>query len=332
MSIEQSNSSFGEAFRGFLLAKSAENVTLNMVKLYQWTRDYFVRRFGAVALSAVGPDEIRTFLIWLQGKDDSEIQAPKGKDGGLAGASIDIHWRNLKAFFNWCEAEELIGPSPMRKVKRPRFEQMLPEALTELEVVHLLESVKADGDRNSFRDYVVHLFLLDTGVRLAELNALDLDAVDFELGFARVMGKGRKERIVPLGLELRRDLHRYIVKHRRAGPGEKALFVNEHGFRLERGGIQTMVIRDLKRYVGRELKRYGPHTHRHTFATVNLRGTHDLKTTSMILGHSTTRTTERYTHLTGTDVLRNSAGSPMDDLIRGRRNGRDTSHASRKVD
>jgi integrase/recombinase XerD len=92
------------------------------------------------------------------------------------------------------------------------------------------------------------------------------------------------------------------------------------------------IIRDLKRYIGRELKRYGPHTHRHTFATVNLRGTHDLKTTSMILGHSTTRTTERYTHLTGTDVLRNSEGSPMDDLIRGRRNGRDTSHASRKVD
>ena len=82
--------------------------------------------------------------------------------------------------------------------------------------------------------------------------------------------------------------------------------------------MSSTVIRDLNHYVARKLNHYGPHTLRHTSITFRLRKTRDLKTTSLISGHSTTRTTERYVHLTGADVLRDAAGSAMDDIVRNR--------------
>jgi|GEM_PF-1251590 len=331
MTFEQSNSLFSQVYAAYLVSQSASNVVGAYLKLHRITRDYFLRRIGDPAISAITPDQVRAFLIWLQGKDEgATVEAPQGVRGGpLAGSTVDIHFRNLKAFLNWCEAEELILRSPIRKVKRPRYEENLPDALTEAEVLRLLDGVRGNGDRNAFRDYVLHLFFLDTGVRLQELATLSLGDLNIETGYAKVMGKGRKERIVPLGLELRRELNRYLLKYRKAVDGETALFVNEHGFRLEARGIQSLVIRDLKVYVGRALNRCGPHTERHTFATFQLRYTRDLKTTSIIMGHSTTRTTERYSHMAGTDVLRNAEGSPMDNVIR---HGKDMSHTPRQLD
>jgi len=320
---EQPNTKLTDAYHGYLLAQAAANVQPRYLILHRATRDVFIRRHGNLALAALAPEHIRTWLLWLQGKDEAcNVEPPHGRTGGaLAGSTVDIHFRNFKAFLRWCEDEDLIARSPMRKVKRPKFDEVLPDALTEAEAAHLLEQVKGNGDRNAFRDYVILLFFLDTAVRLAELAELDLAHLNIETGYAKVMGKGRKERIVPLGLELRRDISRYLLRYRKPAAGETALFLNEYGFRLEKRGIQSMVIRDLKAHVARELVRRGPHTLRHTAATFNLRSTRDLKVTSMILGHSTTRTTERYSHLVGSDVLRNAEGSPMDHVLRGRHNG-----------
>lgn len=164
--------------------------------------------------------------------------------------------------------------------------------------------------------FCLEMFFLDTGVRLAELTNLRLDAVNLETGYARIFGKGRVERIVPLGLELRRAISKYLLKHRQAASGEDALFVNRDGLRLEERGVRGVVIRALAEYVPRKINRTGPHCLRHTFATFNLRETHDLKSTSLIMGHTTTRMTENYIHLTGADVLRNAGGSPLDKIVR----------------
>ncbi|HEY4691127.1 MAG TPA: tyrosine-type recombinase/integrase [Anaerolineae bacterium] len=334
MTPDDHSPKFTEAYAAFLLAKRSENVSASMIELYTATRGYLLRRFGDLRLDDLKPENLRTFLLWLQGNDESTaIAAPPGRKGKLADSTIDMQYRQLKTFFNWCEDEELIARSPMRKIKKPKGESVLPDALTEAEADHLLECVRTSGDHNAWRDYCVHLFFLDTGVRLEELSELDLDSLNFEEGYARVFGKGRKERIVPMGLELRRELNRYLLKHRRPVKGERALFVNEHGYRLGKRGVAAMVTRDLRKYVERELNQHGPHTLRHTSATFNVRYTGDLKTTSLILGHTTTRTTERYTHLTGSDVLRNAAGSPMDQILRGRRNGKgDSSRGNGNLD
>lgn len=313
------------AFRSYVLSLQAANVVPKHVRQVERVRQQFTRRFGDLEIGSVTPDVIRRWLVWLAGQDEEPgaPPAPPGQRGGpLSSSGVDGHFRTLKAFFNFCEREELIHRSPFHKVRRPKVEEKLPDALTELEVAHLLESVRTNGDRNAYRDYCLHLFFLDTGVRLSELAALTPDDLRLDEGYCKVMGKGRKERLAPMGLELRRAMSLYLLKHRRAAPGETALFTNEYGFRLNKETIQHIVTKDLKRYVARPLSRIGPHTHRHTYGTFDLREGGDLKATSLRLGHTTTRVTERYTHLTGTDVLRGRGGSPIDQLLRTGRIGR----------
>lgn len=310
---------FSTVYSGYLLAQRSRNLTRSYLAMLERTRDCLIMRQGDLEIDAIHADHLRLFLVWLSGQDTTAgIQGPPLNHRGkaLSGATINIHYRNLRAFFRWAEDEELVARSPMRKVRSPRYDERLPDALTEAEVQVLLDKVKTSGDRNAWRDYCIHQFFLDTGVRLAELCGLDLDHINMDEGYARVFGKGRKERIVPLGVELRRDISRYLLKHREAAAGQAALFTNEYGGRLRSQGVRMMVVRDLKRYVPRELAHCGPHTERHTAATLRLRHTRDLKTTSLILGHSTTRTTERYIHLTGADVLRDASGSAMDVLMR----------------
>lgn len=318
--IEKPKCTFAAAYGSYLLAQRSRNLTANYLFLLQRTRDCFTQRFGDLALDELRPDHARTFLVWLSGREEGAPAAPRNQRGeALSGATVNIHYRNLKAFLNWAEDEELFLRSPMRKVKAPRYDEKLPDALTEAEVQGLLEQVLKSGDRNAWRDYCIHWFFIDTGVRLSELARLDVSDVHLDDGYARVFGKGRKERIVPVGVELRRELSRYLLKYREAEQGETALFTNEYGRRFDPGGIRTMVVRDLQRYVPRDLRKSGPHTLRHTAATLKLRHTRDLKTTSLILGHSTTRTTERYLHLTGADVLRDAGGSAMDVIMRRRK-------------
>lgn len=318
--VEPRSPLFAEAFAGWLLAQRAHNVVPRYVQMLERTRDLWVQRQGNAPLETITPDGVRVWLLWLQGGDlESIIPAPRGKRGEhISGAYVDIQFRNIKAFFTWCEEEEIIYRSPLRKIKRPRFEERLPEALSEAEADALLTAVKGNGDRHAYRDYCILLTFLDTGIRLAELVKLDLASINLEEGWAKVFGKGRRERLVPLGVELRQALSKYLLKHRQAQPDVPALFVNEYGRRLESRGVSSTIVRDLRHYVGRTLNHYGPHTLRHTSITFRLRKTRDLKMTSMISGHSTTRTTERYVHLTGADVLRDAAGSAMDEIVRNR--------------
>lgn len=305
---------FNAVFDAYLMAQQARDLAPGYRRLQDTVRCHFVRLHGDLPLDQVTPDQIRVWLIWLR-SDQAEPGQPPARC--MSGGSVNTHYRMLKAFLTWCENEEYLKHSPARKVRRPSFEHTLPDVLTEREAVQLLESVRNDKDSNSFRDYCILLFFLDTGVRLAELANLRMDQVNLDSGYAKVMGKGRKERLVPIGLELRRALARYILKYRNAAADdEQALFINRRGRRLEYRGVSKMVVCALQQYVPRKLRRSGPHTLRHTFATFNIRKTRDIKSTSMILGHSTTRITERYIHLTGADVLRNAEGSPMDALIR----------------
>lgn len=311
---------FTATYQAYTLALAAQNLTASYISMHTRTRDMFVRRLGDLPMDEITADTVRRFLLWLQSKDETPgVPAPPtGKGGGpISGSFLDIQYRNLKAFFNWCEDEELINRSPMRRVARPKITRNLPDALSEDEVTTLLGGVQRAGDGMSYRDYVIILMFLDTGVRLAELAGLTVEDVNLEHGYARVMGKGRVERLVPLGITLRRDLSKYMLKYRHAPPVERALFVNMAGDRLQAQGIQTMIDRHFRRWVPRHINRSGPHTLRHTFATFNLRYTGNLKVTSLIMGHTTTRTTENaYLHLTGNDILRNAEGSPMDKIIR----------------
>ncbi len=319
----QLNIQMADAYDGFILAKRAKGLSASTIYLYEWTLHYWQQRWGKMTLGDVTAGHVRTWLIWLQGKDD--FPAPIDQEKLLSSRSVHTHFRNLSAFWTWCEREELIERSPMTNVETPGFDEKIPDCLTEDEMQYLLRKVRGNEDRNAYRDYCIHLFFLATGVRLAELAGLSLNDVDLRNGYARVTGKGRKERMVSLGEVLPLELKRYTLKYRAAPPDEKALFVNERGARCGRSGIQEMIARDLKKYIPRKLTKTGPHTLRHTWFTLRLRQTKDLKGTSMAGGHTDTRVTERYVHLALNDFTRGEDGraySPVDSILRKNRNGR----------
>lgn len=320
----QLNITVGEAFEMFLLAKRAENVQRGTIRNYKWTQSYWQERVGnSFALSEVTPDIVRHFMLWLQGETQENFPAPKMK-----GATARIHFRNLRAFFNWCAAEEILSRTPMRNVKPPIVEDVIPDALEEDEVVTILDKVKNNEDRNSFRDYVILLCLLATGIRLEEISNLDLDDVNWAKGTIKVMGKGRRERIVPMGALLAKELRKYVLQYRHANEGETALLVNEYGQRLLARGIQSMVIRDLKKYVSRKLNRTGPHTLRHTFGFLRDRHGENIRETQVIMGHSNVTTTERYSRynmmklINGDTPSERESLSPVDRLIKPRQRNR----------
>ncbi len=303
---------FRTAYDGYILSQKARNVSKSYIDLLVLTRDYWLRLNPDGELAGIKTDVVREWITWLQGERKVEgVEAPF--DGQLSGASVFVHFRDLRSFFNWCVDEELLAASPMRRMKKPKFEEKLPDVLTEAEVRDLLKAVRESGNPQAFRDYTIHLMFTDCGIRLEELSSLDLEDINLEQGYAKVLGKGRKERVVPMGIRLRRELHRYILRYRRAATGETALFCNDDGFRLERGGVRTMVVRDQKAYVARTLSKYGPHLERHTSATIRLRNTGDIQRTSQILGHRSLETTQRYLHLVHQDLMGDS--SPMDAVL-----------------
>lgn len=305
----QPNITVPEAFDAFLLARKSENVVASTLDLYRWTLKTWLERWPDVPLEAITPDHIRAFLLWLHGSDT--VPNPRQ----YKSATVSIQWRNLRAFLRWCEAEGLLnGSKPLRNLKSPKVEETKPDVLTEWEALELLQRTKAE-DGNGYRNYAMMLFFLITGARLAELNTLNVDDLNLQQGYARLKGKGRRERIVPLFDVLPGELKLYILRHRHADRDERALFVADHGRRFHRVSIQQIVIERLQWYVPRALTKTGPHTLRHTACTFLLRRLVDIKRVATIMGHSNLETTEGYVHLSFDD-LNGTTRPTLDELIR----------------
>ncbi len=173
----------------------------------------------------------------------------------------------------------------------------LPQTLTQPEVEQLLGGIVPVG--LGLRDLAMLELLYSTGLRVSELVSLDLDSWHREAGFLRCIGKGKKERIVPLGRVAAKVLERYVRQERptlvRASPAMPALFVRRGGRRLTRQRVWQVLRRAAT--AGLITKRISPHTLRHSFATHLLERGADLRTVQVLLGHTNISTTQRYTHV-----------------------------------
>lgn len=303
---------FSDAFSDYLVNQRARDLSDNYLALQRLTAEYWRRRHGDGPLAEITPAHIRAWLLWLAGKERDD--AP---NGGMSSSSVDIHYRNMKAFWLWCEAEEYVDPgrAPIRKVERPKLEEKIPDALTPAEVTHLLRKVRTNGDRNAYRDYCLHLFFAVTCVRLEELAGLTWDDLNLEQGYAKVKGKGRKERLVPLSPALCKALVHYRRKWRQAVPGENAVFTSERGLRLDRDGIRTIVVRDLRAYVPRPICKIGPHTWRRTGITMLLDSGVGLADVKDIAGHTDISTTLRYRKKAAVQVVTGMRAHPVDEIL-----------------
>lgn len=213
--------------------------------------------------------------------------------GGLRRASAARKLASLRTFFRYLCREGILERNPAVAILSPRLERRIPGHLDEGETAALLDVPGSDDA--SLRARALLELLYATGIRCAELTGLDLPEVDLEARMVRVLGKGRKERVVPFGSRARAALLDYLPARARTSPRTEALFVNRRGGRLTDRSVRTILAGRVRQIA--LAKRISPHSLRHSFATHLLGRGADLRTIQELLGHASLATTQRYTHV-----------------------------------
>jgi len=223
------------------------------------------------------------------------------KEKNLGNRSVGRHLSALRSFFRFLARESIIKANPILMLSSPKLDKHLPSFMTEEEVNKLIESAFAKDDNDEFglRDRAVLETFYSSGLRISELVGLSIDDVDFISGVVKAFGKGKKERVVPIGDAALNAIRKYLDKRKKAS---SALFLNKNGKRIGTRGVRDIVEKYLK---GAGIARgVSPHTFRHSFATHLLNRGADLRTVQELLGHANLSTTQIYTHLT-TERLKN---------------------------
>jgi integrase/recombinase XerD len=219
---------------------------------------------------------------------------------GRANSTVSRNLASLRSFYHYLLKEEVLIADPTLHVETPKIEKRLPKVLTVHEVERLLHA--PDGMTVSgSRDKAMLELLYATGIRVSELVSIRVSDVNLSAGFLKCMGKGSKERIIPVGEMAQRTLMHYLQSGRkklyRTGDPQ-AMFLNHHGGQMSRQGFWKI----LKKYSQNAniLKDITPHTLRHSFATHLLERGADLRAVQEMLGHADISTTQIYTHVTRT--------------------------------
>jgi len=284
----------GRAVDLFLSAKAAEGASPKTITWYRMILVRAVRAFGAdlPVDRLTGPD-LRAWLL--------ELRAT------LAPVSVAGYVRTLKVLGNWLLAEELAEAAALRALRKPRVPDKLIESVPDDTLRRLLGLAVV-------RDRAILLLLLDTGLRVSEAAGVRLGDLRPD-GSVKVMGKGAKERIVPIGSTARGAIVRYLGQRGPGAPGAP-LFLGRRGA-LDARGMQQ-VLKRLKVRAG-ITGRCSPHSFRHTFARSYLVNGGDAFSLQQILGHATLDMVKRYVSLTDADlVARHRVASPADRLVGGR--------------
>ena len=204
----------------------------------------------------------------------------------------------LKSFFNYLLLEEKIDINPMELIDAPKLVRKLPETLSIQEIEIIINAVDLDS-KEGMRNKAILETLYSCGLRVSELVNLKVQNLFLDIGFIKVLGKGMKERLVPIGTKAAECIILYMKEYRiniNITEGfEGYLFINRRGKNLTRNMI-FIIVKDLVKKAGLN-KNISPHTFRHSFATHLIEGGADLRAVQEMLGHESITTTEIYTHL-----------------------------------
>lgn len=252
----------------------------------------FLGPTGELDPKGLDPLAIRGFLAHL-------------REHGSSKATVARKLAAIRSFFKYLIRLKVLDASPAEGIRTPKQEKRLPRFLDEREIGKLLDA-PSEEDAFPRRDKALLETLYSTGLRVSELVGLDIADIDLRSGTIRARGKGRKERLVPVGSVALAALETYLAAERgrlTAGEPMEACFLNRDGTRLSARSVRRVV----NRYIARTglPARTSPHTLRHTFATHLLDRGADLRAVQELLGHESLATTQIYTHLT-TERLRES--------------------------
>lgn len=224
---------------------------------------------------------IRSYTVWLKKKN-------------YAPATIKRKIDSLSSFCNYLESEDLILKNPMRKVDRVKIGLRFPKFLIEEEILRLLRAVDTYNISTRLRDQAIIRVFLFVGLRRSELMALVWSDIDFSKGTIKVLGKGNKERILPLNEEPKNALWNYLQS--RLPLSNPSVFLNRYKNRLHANCLSRM-LRKLRKKAGIS-KNVTPHVLRHSFATRLIEKNADIVCVQQLLGHADISTTQIYTHTT----------------------------------
>ncbi len=230
----------------------------------------------------------RDVLAWLK--------AQRGQ--GLSPRTTARRVSALRGFYRFLVREGLAAASPLARLESPQLWKTLPRTLSPEETRALVEAPGAEGPQG-LRDRAILELLYASGLRVSEVSGLTLDQVDLTVGYVRTVGKGSKERVVPVGSRALAALGAYLEQGRPLllkGRRNAHVFLNRFGRRLSRQSIWKLVKHSCRQAgVSGDAS---PHTLRHSFATHLLEGGADLRSLQMMLGHADLATTQVYTHVT----------------------------------
>jgi integrase/recombinase XerC len=243
---------------------------------------------GGIEIERVDRLAIRKYLSFLHRKNKK--------------SSIARKISTLRSFFKYLVREQVIPSNPAKSISTPKVEKTLPTTLTVDEAFRLMESPQSISKKPSseglrekgLRDHAILELLYSSGLRVSELVGLNTNQLDLELGIVKVMGKGRKERIVPVGMKAIESLRSYLIG-RGALERDDPIFINALGGRLTARSVGRL-IKKYSRHSG-IFRKVSPHSLRHSFATHLLDAGADIREIQEMLGHSSLSTTQRYTHV-----------------------------------
>ena len=230
----------------------------------------------------------------------------------LSSATIHGHVRTLRAFFNWLVAEGLAQNNPAKDLKPPKVTRKVVSTLSDEEIGGILNTFSIST--SDARNRTLFMLLIDTGLRIGELVHLKMDDVHMDEGYLKVMGKGKKERIVPIGNNAQRALQRYLFRFRPkpTNPVTTNVFLSTSSKALTENSMKLMFTR-LSQRSG--VHRLHAHLCRHTFATRFLINGGDVFSLQQILGHSTLEMVRHYVNLASSHIaIQHQKFSPLDRL------------------
>lgn len=249
---------------------------------------HFILRMWDVPPQKVEPQMIERYMAWLFDRGREKTSQARALSG-------------VKSFFNFLMISDKIENSPAEFILSPKFGRQLPDIFSTDEIDRIIATVDTSSVKG-LRDSAMLELLYSCGLRVSELVSLKIQDLFFGEGYIRVIGKGDKQRLVPISATARERVHRYLDKRPETRSGEDALFLNNRGSRLTRVMVFT-ILKQAARNAGIE-KRISPHTFRHSFATHLLEGGASIRQVQEMLGHESILTTEIYTHLDSSHLRR----------------------------
>ncbi|MCX7911986.1 MAG: tyrosine-type recombinase/integrase [Dehalococcoidales bacterium] len=279
--------------------------------------DFLASRGLSTEVTKITPYYIRAFIMYLQQKrcfSNHRLNRPKEKS--LSGHTVNCYLRSVRAFFSWLVSEGIIENSPFDRVKIPKAPKKVIPTFSDSQIQDLISVIDIRSPEG-FRDYTIILVLLDTAMRVSELCHLQLDDVWLEDGLLKVLGKGNKERLIPIGKQVQKCLWRYISRYRPEPqlPNCNHVFLTRDGRPLTKDRVEKIIARYGKKAALTGV-RCSPHTFRHTATLKFLRNGGDVFTLQKMLGHASLEMTRRYCELADIDVKKaHTTASPVDNLF-----------------